>query len=175
MASFIRSVGGLLKYFYQALWLVDLNADVIGQSINRRGVASEFPRHVTVSSSFSARFLYGFPYIFQRAWTVLCSTKHPLEVVRVGTWNSLGNFTLDPGGYVMFWLMPRKPRYPENWMFFFLTIFILGVKKSNCYIIWGHLLWYSTGFTYVWPRWIRAFSCNTRREGKKIDLVLWII
>ena len=39
MASLIRSVGGLLKYFYQALWLVDLNADVIGQSINRRGVA----------------------------------------------------------------------------------------------------------------------------------------
>ena len=39
MASLIRSVGGLLKYFYQALWLVDLNAEVIGQSINKRGVA----------------------------------------------------------------------------------------------------------------------------------------
>ena len=39
MASLIRSVGGLLKYFYQALWLVDLNAEVIGQPINRRGVA----------------------------------------------------------------------------------------------------------------------------------------
>ena len=42
-----------------------------------------------VSSSVSARFLYGFPYRFQRAWTVLCSMKHPLDVVRVGAWNSL--------------------------------------------------------------------------------------
>ena len=39
MASLIRSVGGLSKYFYQGLWLADLNADVVGQSINRRGVA----------------------------------------------------------------------------------------------------------------------------------------
>ena len=39
MASLIRSVGGLLKYFYQALWLVDLNVEVIGQSMNKRGVA----------------------------------------------------------------------------------------------------------------------------------------
>ena len=30
-----------------------------------------------------------FPYRFQRAWTVLCSMKHPLDVVRVGAWNSL--------------------------------------------------------------------------------------
>ena len=42
-----------------------------------------------VSSFVSARFLYGFPYRFQRAWTVLCSMKHPLDVVRVGAWNSL--------------------------------------------------------------------------------------
>ena len=42
-----------------------------------------------VSSSVSARFLYGFPYRFQRAWTVLCSMKYPLDVVRVGAWNSL--------------------------------------------------------------------------------------
>ena len=68
MASLIRSVGGLSKCFYQGLWLADLNADVIGQSMNRRGVAQEFPYHVTGSSSFSARFLYGFPYRFQRAW-----------------------------------------------------------------------------------------------------------
>ena len=39
MASLIRSVGGLSKYFYQGLWLADLNADVVGQSMNRRGVA----------------------------------------------------------------------------------------------------------------------------------------
>ena len=39
MASPISDVGGLSKYFYQDLWLADLNADVIGQSINRRGVA----------------------------------------------------------------------------------------------------------------------------------------
>ena len=39
MASLIRSVGGLSKYFYRGLWLDYLNADVIGQSINRRGVA----------------------------------------------------------------------------------------------------------------------------------------
>ena len=63
MASLNRSVGGLLKYFYQVLWLLDLNADVIGHSIYRRGVAYEFPHHMTVSS-FSARFLYGFPYRF---------------------------------------------------------------------------------------------------------------
>ena len=71
---------------------------------------------MTVSSSISARFLYGLPYRFQRAlswspplclrslrctmpygtgkqskraWTVLWSTKHPLDVVRVGTWSSL--------------------------------------------------------------------------------------
>ena len=39
MASRIRSVGGLSKYFYQGLWLADLNADVICQSINTHGVA----------------------------------------------------------------------------------------------------------------------------------------
>ena len=38
MALLIRSVGGLSKCFYQGLWLADLNADVIGQSINRCGV-----------------------------------------------------------------------------------------------------------------------------------------
>ena len=89
MASLIRSVGGLSKCFYQSLSLVDLNADVIGQSINKRGVAWEIPCRVTDSSSFPTRFLYGFPYRFQRAWTVLWSMKHPLDVVRVGAWNSL--------------------------------------------------------------------------------------
>ena len=39
MASLIKSVGGLSKYFYQGLGLADLNAGMIGQSINRRGVA----------------------------------------------------------------------------------------------------------------------------------------
>ena len=39
MASLIRSVGGFSKYFNQGLWLADLNADVIGQSINKYGVA----------------------------------------------------------------------------------------------------------------------------------------
>ena len=39
MASLIVSVGGLSKYFYQGLWLADLKANVIGQFINRRGVA----------------------------------------------------------------------------------------------------------------------------------------
>ena len=39
MASLIRSVGGLSKCYYQGLWLAVLSADVIGQSINRRGVA----------------------------------------------------------------------------------------------------------------------------------------
>ena len=43
MASLIRFVGGLSKCFYQGLWLADLNVDVIGQSMNRRGVAQEFP------------------------------------------------------------------------------------------------------------------------------------
>ena len=61
MASLIRSVGGLSKCFYQGLWLADLNADVIGQSMNRRGVAQEFPYHVTGSVSFSAR--YGLPEV----------------------------------------------------------------------------------------------------------------
>ena len=87
-------VGGLSKYFGQGLWLADLNADVVGQSTNKHGVAKDFPHHVTVSSSFSARFLYGFPYRFQRAWTVLCSMKHTLDVVRVGAWNSLSVGTL---------------------------------------------------------------------------------
>ena len=96
MASLIRSVGGLSNCFYQGLWLAYLNADVIGQSINRRGVASEFPYHVTVSSSFSARFLYGFPYRFQRTWMVLCSMKHPLDVARVGAWNSLLHGAFSP-------------------------------------------------------------------------------
>ena len=89
MALLIRSVGGLSKCFYQGLWLAVLSADVIVQSINRRGVAWEFPYYGMVSSSVSARFLFGFPYRFQRAWTVLCSMKHPLDVVRVGAWNSL--------------------------------------------------------------------------------------
>ena len=61
----------------------NLNADVIGQTINRRGIAWEFPHHVTVSSSFSAWFLYGFPYRFQRAWTVLRSMRHPLDSSRI--------------------------------------------------------------------------------------------
>ena len=56
MASLLRSVGGLSRYFYQGLWLADLNAYVIGQSINRRGVAYEFPHLVNISSSFPARF-----------------------------------------------------------------------------------------------------------------------
>ena len=38
-ASLIRSVGGLSKCFYQGLWLANLTADVIGRSMNRRGVA----------------------------------------------------------------------------------------------------------------------------------------
>ena len=37
-ALLIRSVGCLSKCFYQSLRLVDLNAVVIGQSINKRGV-----------------------------------------------------------------------------------------------------------------------------------------
>ena len=64
MALLIRSVGGLSKCFYQGLLLADLNADVIGQSILRCGVAWEFPHHMTVYSSFTARFLYEFPYRF---------------------------------------------------------------------------------------------------------------
>ena len=39
MALLVRSVGGLSKYFYLSLWLAYLNADVIGQSMNKRGVA----------------------------------------------------------------------------------------------------------------------------------------
>ena len=89
VALLIRSVGGLSQYFYQDLWLYNLNAGVIGQIINRRGVALEFPHHVTVSSSFSAQFLCGFPYRFQGAWTVVGSMIHPLNVVQVGAWNSL--------------------------------------------------------------------------------------
>ena len=88
MASLIRSVGGVSKCFYQGLWLAGLNADVIGQSINRQ-VAKEFPHHVTDSSSFSAQFLNGFPYRFQWAWTVLWSMRHLLDFVQVGAWNSL--------------------------------------------------------------------------------------
>ena len=38
MASLFRSISGLSKCFYQGLRLADLNADVIGPSINRRGV-----------------------------------------------------------------------------------------------------------------------------------------
>ena len=38
MASLIRSVGDLSKYFYQGLWLADLNAHVFGQFISRGGV-----------------------------------------------------------------------------------------------------------------------------------------
>ena len=96
MASLIRSVGGLSKYFYQGLWLADPNADVIGKSINRCGVAQDFPHHVTVSSFISARFLYEFPYRFQRAWTILWSMIHPLYVARVGAWNSLNLPSLIP-------------------------------------------------------------------------------
>ena len=44
MASLIRSIGGLSKSFYQGLRLVDLNAEVIGQSINRRGVTLDYFR-----------------------------------------------------------------------------------------------------------------------------------
>ena len=62
---------------------------MIGQSINRCGVALEFPHYGMVSSSVSARFLYGFPYRFQRSWTVLWSTKHLQDVVGVGEWNNL--------------------------------------------------------------------------------------
>ena len=88
MAPLIRSVGGLSKCFNQGLWMSNLIVDAIGSSINRRGVAWEFPHHVTVSSSVSERFLYGFPYRFQRAWTVQWSMKHPLDVMWVGAWNS---------------------------------------------------------------------------------------
>ena len=76
----------VLPTWIKAQGLAIVIADVVGESINRRG-----GYHVTVSSPFSARFLYGFPYRFQRAWTVLYSMKHPLDVVRVGAWNSLRN------------------------------------------------------------------------------------
>ena len=76
MSSLLSSVGGLSKYFNQDLRLAVLSCDVIGQSKNRRGVAQEFPHYGMVSSVY-VRFLYGFPYRFQRAWTVLWSTKHP--------------------------------------------------------------------------------------------------
>ena len=81
MASLIRSVGGLTICFYQGLWLVDLNADVTDQSMNRCGHECFFLPFCMI--------LYGFPYRFQRAWTVLWSTRHLLDVVRVGAWNSL--------------------------------------------------------------------------------------
>ena len=42
-----------------------------------------------VPSSFYARFLYGFPYRFQRAWTFLWSTRHLQDLVWLGAWNSL--------------------------------------------------------------------------------------
>ena len=32
----------VINYLYQGLWLADLNADVISQSMNRRGVALDF-------------------------------------------------------------------------------------------------------------------------------------
>ena len=38
MASLIMFVGGLSKHIYQGLWLADLNADVVGLFLNRRGV-----------------------------------------------------------------------------------------------------------------------------------------
>ena len=43
MTSLIRSVGGLSTCFCQGLWLADLNADVVGKSINRRGVCLGIP------------------------------------------------------------------------------------------------------------------------------------
>ena len=42
-----------------------------------------------VPSSFYARFLYGFPYRFQRAWTFLWSTRHLQDLMWLGAWNSL--------------------------------------------------------------------------------------
>ena len=61
-----------------------LFADVIGQSINRRGVAKAFSHYGMLSSPFSVIF-YAIPYRFQRPW----SMTHPLDVVRVGVGNNL--------------------------------------------------------------------------------------
>ena len=97
IALLIRSIGGLSNSFYQSLRLVDLSADMIGQSIDRRGVIKEFPHHVTVCLFFLfCTILYGFPYRFQRTWTVLWSTRHPLDVVQVGSWNSLHHSPFSP-------------------------------------------------------------------------------
>ena len=52
----------------------------------------------------SARFLYGFPYRFQKAWTVLCSMKHPPDAVRVGAWKSLDGISL-----IAAWLQSSLP------------------------------------------------------------------
>ena len=85
MASHIRAVGGLSNCFYEGcdwlflvlMWLVNLQIDV------------GLPWSSLIIGWFLLLFLYGFPYRFQRPWTVLWSTKHPLDVVRIGAWNSL--------------------------------------------------------------------------------------
>ena len=61
MASLIRSVGGLSKYFYKGLWLADLNADVVGQSIIDVGL----PRNSLVTWLFLLPFLHDFCMDFQ--------------------------------------------------------------------------------------------------------------
>ena len=89
LASLIRSVGGFSQCFYQDLYLIAPSADVIDQSINRHGVAYKFPHYGMVCSSFSAGFLYGFSYRFERPWAVIWSMRQSLNGVRVGAWNTL--------------------------------------------------------------------------------------
>ena len=68
-------------------------------------------------SSFSARFLFGFPYIFQKLWTVLLSMRHPLDVVRVGAWNSLLHHNTQlycSLQWQLVWIQPRPMKHLDT-------------------------------------------------------------
>ena len=108
---------------------------------------------MAVSSSFSAWFLYGFPYRFQRARTVLCSTKHPLDVVRVGTWNNLTT------------CLPRMLAWKAAGV---------GVQVASFMVNSHNSLWINTFILMhlsCWPLWWFWNSGAKLCRGKRISIL----
>ena len=149
------------------MWLAVLSTDTIGQSINRCGVAWEFPGYGMVSFSVSTRFPFGFPYRFQRPWTVLWSKKHLQDVVRVGAWNS-----------------QIPPPYQDSWM--------TCTKLILVYVTWsplpivtcvGHdwartllIVWVDVRHTRlpeIYPRWShRIIGFGRSGHGRGFTLIM---
>ena len=117
-------------------------------------------KELCVFSSFSARFLYGFPCRFQRAWAVLWSMKHLLDVVRVGAWNSR-EFSLELKGPLTRKRMLQFKKTVQTLM----SNFVPGLwkKKSFWVVQYTHLS------VYLWSCLFLVRESAVTREPSQPD------